>query len=106
MFSRIVTMRPKPGNITALTKALDEEVLPLLRKQDGFRDEICLVSSDAKKAIVISFWNRKEQADAYGRTLYPQVVELVEKLLDETPMVKNYDVFSTSFYKTAVKETI
>ena len=106
MFSRIVTMRPKSNSITALMKALDEQVLPLLRKQEGFRDEICLLSSDTKKAIVISFWDRKEQAEAYGRTVYPKVLETVEKHLDDTPMVKNYEVFSSTFYKMAIKEAL
>ena len=105
MFSRIVTMRPKSDSITQLTKMLDEQILPLLRKQDGFRDEVCLLSSDTKKAVVISFWDREQQADAYGRTAYPKVLEMVDKYLDETPAVKTYNVFSSTFYKLAVAAT-
>jgi quinol monooxygenase YgiN len=106
MFARIVTMRPKGNNILQLTKALEEQVLPVLRKQDGFEDEVCLISSDTKKAIVISFWQRQEQADKYATTTYPQILETVKHLLDDTPAVKSYDVFSSTFYKTAVKATV
>ena len=106
MFSRIVTMRPKHDGITALTKELDEHILPLLRKQEGFRDEICLLSSDAKKIVAISFWDREEQAKAYDRTIYPKVVESVEKYLSEVPFVKTYDVVSDTFYKKAIKEAV
>lgn len=106
MFSRIVTLRPKTNTVLQLTKALEEQVLPMLRKQDGFQDEICLISPDKNKAMVISFWGRKEQAEAYGRTAYPQVLETVKHLLEEAPVVKNYDILSSTFYKTAEKATI
>ena len=106
MFSRIVTMRPKPNSAVQLTKMLEEQVLPSLRKQDGFRDQVCLLSSDTKKVIVISFWDRQEQADAYGRTTFPQVLETVKHLLEETPAVKAYDVLSSTVHKTAIKATV
>ena len=106
MFSRIVTMRPKTDSIVQLTKMLDEQILPILRKQEGFRDEVCLLSEDTSKAVIVSFWDRKEQAETYGRTVYPQILESVKKLLDETPVVRNYDVLSSTFHKLAEKATV
>jgi hypothetical protein len=106
MFARIVTMRPKGNTILQLTKALEEKVLPVLRKQDGFEDEVCLVSPDSKKAIVISFWQRQEQADKYAAVAYPQILESVKHLLEETPVLKSYDVLSSTFYKTPAKTTV
>lgn len=106
MFSRIVTMRPKAGSSTKLTQMLEDQILPILRKQAGFKDEISLLSPDATKAIVVSFWDGKEQADAYGRTVYPQVLEMAKDLLEEDPIVKNFEVVSSTFYKTAVKATV
>ena len=106
MFVRIVTMRPNGNNMPQLTKALEEQVLPMLRKQDGFEDDVCLVSAGSKKAILISFWQRQEQADTYAATTYPQILEAVKHLLEKTPAVKSYDVISSTFYKTAVKATI
>jgi hypothetical protein len=64
------------------------------------------VSQDTKKTIVISFWGRQEQADKYGSTAFPKILETVKHLLEETPIVKNYDVLSSTFYKTAVKATV
>jgi len=106
MFSRILTMHPKSNSITKLTTALEEQVLPQLRKQEGFKDEIFFLSPDTKDAVVISFWDRKEQAEAYGRTAYPQVLQSVKDLLEETPQVKNYDIVSSTFIKTGVKATV
>lgn len=106
MVSRIVTLRPKVNTVLQLTKALEEQVLPVLRKQDGFQDEVCLISPDKHKAIVISFWGRQEQADAYARNAYPQVLETVRHLLEETPVVKKYDILSSTFYKAVEKVTV
>jgi quinol monooxygenase YgiN len=106
MFSRILTMHPKPNSITHLTKALEEQVVPQLRKQEGFMDEICFVSPDAKDAFVITFWDRKEHAEAYGRTAFPQVLQVVKNFLEESPQTKAYDVVSSTFLNTVVKASV
>lgn len=106
MFSRIVTMRPKSDSSAKLTKTLEEQIMPILRKQAGFRDEIILLSPDSTKAVAVSFWDEKEKAEAYGRTAYPQVLEIVKDLLEENPSVKSFDVLSSTFNKTAVKATV
>jgi hypothetical protein len=43
MFARTVSFRLKPGRSAEFTQVFDKEVLPVLRKQDGFQDEITLV---------------------------------------------------------------
>jgi hypothetical protein len=40
MFARSVSFRLKPNSIAAFTKLIEDETLPLLRKQKGFQDEI------------------------------------------------------------------
>jgi quinol monooxygenase YgiN len=106
MFSRIVTMHPKSSSVTQLTKALEDQILPILRKQEGFQNEISFLSPDTKDAVVISFWDRQEHADAYARTAYPQVLQSIKNLLEDTPHVKNYDILSSTFQKVAVKAAI
>ena len=101
MFSRILTMHPKSNCITQLTKTLEEQVLPQLRKQEGFKDEIFFLSPDTKDAVVISFWDRKENAETYNRTAYPQALQSVKDFLEESPQVKTYDIVSSTFFKTA-----
>ena len=43
MFARSVSFRLKPNSIAAFTKLIEDETLPLLRKQKGFQDEITFV---------------------------------------------------------------
>ena len=40
MFARNVSLRLKPNTLNEFTRIFDEEVIPMLRKQSGFRDEI------------------------------------------------------------------
>lgn len=106
MFARIVTMRPRVGAADQLAKSLEEKILPMLRNQDGFKDEICLLNSDKKKAVVISFWERQEQAENYAATAYPQILATVKHLIEEAPIIKNYDVLSSTFHTAAVEATV
>ena len=40
MFARKVSMRLKPGSIAKFSLLMEREVIPKLRKQNGFQDEI------------------------------------------------------------------
>lgn len=103
MFARHVTMRLKPDLETKFTSIVDEQILPLLRKQDGFRDEIAFVTPERSLAVGISFWDSKENADAYDRTSFPDVLKTLSQVLDGTPTVENFEVVSSTFHKTAAK---
>jgi len=106
MFSRIVTMHLKPNNVVQLTKAVEEDVLPLLRKQEGFKDAIFFVSADGRDATAISLWDRKEDAESYNTKAYPQMLQKLTSLYDASPQVKTYDVFSSTFYKIAAEAAV
>lgn len=69
MFARKVSMQLK-GSISEFTQTLEREVLPLLRKQKGFQDEITFVSPDEKEAFGISLWDRADNAETYNRETY------------------------------------
>ncbi len=101
MFSRIVTMHLKPNHVTDLIQVIDNEVLPLLRKQEGFKDAVFFADSSGTEAMAISLWDRKENAETYGTKNYPQVVQSLTSLLDGTPHVKTLNVISSTFHKVA-----
>jgi heme-degrading monooxygenase HmoA len=101
MFARIVTMRLKPNAAADFNKTLEHEVVPLLRRRTGFRDEICLVAPNGADAIGISLWDSKEHAEAYNRETYPEAQKLLAKVLDGAPQVKTYDVPYTTLAKVA-----
>ena len=79
---------------------IENETLPLLRKQKGFQDEITFVVPGGAEAVGISLWDQKENADAYSRGTYPEVLKALAKVLDGTPQVQNWEVANSTFPKT------
>ena len=60
MFARSITMRLKPNSVTEFIQTLQNEIDPLLRKEQGFRGHIAFVVPDGTEAVAISFWDRKQ----------------------------------------------
>jgi len=86
-----VTLHVKPNQSKEVAKAIDKEVLPILRKANGFRDLITM-SRDNNETVGISLWNTKEQADAYAKDTFPQVSKILEPLITGAPEVRNFEV--------------
>ena len=101
MFARSVTIRLKPNSAVEFNRTFEKDILPLLQKQKGFRDEISLVASNGSEAVGISLWDQKENAEAYNRTTYPEVQKLLSKVSEGTPQVQTYEVGSSTFHKVA-----
>ena len=101
MFTRIVTMRLKPNSASEFTQTIEKKILPILRKQKGFRDEVTLIAPGGHEAVGISFWDSREQADAYNAGGYPEVLRELNPLLDGTPRVQTYDVANSTVHKIA-----
>jgi heme-degrading monooxygenase HmoA len=103
MFARSVTIHLTPNSVAEFTRTLDQEIIPLLRKQKGFQDEISLVIPNGTEAVAISFWDKKENAEAYSRTTYPEVQKALAKVLDGTPEVQTYDVGNSTLHQIAAR---
>ena len=103
MFARRVSVVLKPNSVEEFTRTIKDEVLPLLRKQKGFKDEIAFVAPDGTEAGAISSWNQKENAATYYQTIYPQVLEFLAKVIEGTPEIKMYEDSNPSYHKIAAR---
>jgi len=101
MFTRRVYMHLKPNSVAELTQRLEKEIIPLLRKQKGFQDEITFVAPSGTEAFGISLWDRAESAEAYNRGTYPEVTKLLATVVDGPPQVETYNVANSTFHKIA-----
>lgn len=106
MFARKVSMHLKPNSVAEFTQRLDKEVIPLLRKQKGFQDEITFVVPGGTEAFGISLWENKENAEAYNRGSYSEVTKMLGRVVEGTPKVETYDVVNSTFHKIAVAVTV
>ena len=105
MFTRHVIMQLKSNAATEFANVIDSKVLPLLRKQKGFRDLISFVALDRSEAIAISFWDSKEEAEAYNVTGYPEVLKTLTGIVEGTPRVGTAEVVTSTFQKLAAAKT-
>jgi len=103
MFARSVSLHLKPNSVAEFTRALENEVIPLLRKQKGFQDEITFIAPGGNEAVGISLWDQKNDAEAYHRGTYPEVQKALAKVLDGPPQVKTYEVSNSTFHKIAAR---
>ena len=103
MFARNVTLHLKPNTSAEFTRTVETDVLPLLRRQDGFKDEMTLVAADGADVVAISLWEKKENAEAYGRDTYPEVLKSLSKVVEGTPQIESYEVSNSTFHKIAAR---
>ena len=101
MYARNVSIHLKPSMLNDFNKTFEQEVLPTLRKQKGFKDEITFFVPDSNDLIAISLWDNKENGEAYNTTGYPEVLKLLAKTFDGTPKVRTSEVIHSTFHKVA-----
>ena len=101
MIAREVTMDLKTDSQTTFTKKLETEIIPVLRSQKGFQDEIALVRTGGRKAVAISLWDSKENADNYSNSKYQEVLKDMKDVIDGTPKVETYEVSNSTWHKIA-----
>jgi heme-degrading monooxygenase HmoA len=102
MFTRVVELTSKSGKSKQLCDTIDEKVLPILRKQRGFVDEMVLVSADEPDQVLgISIWNSRADAEKYHRDEYPKVHETVRHLLEGEPGIRTFDVHTSTGHRIA-----
>ena len=99
MYARRVSMKLKPNSAAEFTALLDKDVIPVLRKQSGFKDEITFLVPGGTEAFGLSLWDTKQNADNYNRGSYAQVTKILEKVVDGTPRVETYEVANSTFHK-------
>ncbi len=105
MFIRIVKMTCKPGQAKQACQNINDKILPILKKQQGFLGEILLVSTTNPDHLPgQSFWNTREEAERYHRDQFPKIREMMQDGLTGAPQVETCDVeISTTHRITAGK---
>jgi hypothetical protein len=101
MFARHITLQLKPNFEKEFPVYFEKEILPLLKQRKGFVDELLLVTPERKEMVAISLWEKKEHAELYHRELYPKVEKMLEKFVQGTPIIKNFDAEYSTFHKIA-----
>jgi hypothetical protein len=102
MFARNISIHLKPNTLTEFSHAIESEIVPMLRKQAGFRDELVLTGEGTNNVNAISLWDTKEQADAYATTTYAEILKSLDRYMDGPPKVRVSTVSHSTMHKLSV----
>jgi heme-degrading monooxygenase HmoA len=95
-FARNVHFKIKNGKEKEFTSLFENEIIPMLRKQNGFQNELTFVNPD--EAVGVSLWDNRKSAEAYQASTYPQILAKLNPVIVGTPTVKTYDVTATTLH--------
>ncbi len=88
-FARTIHFQIKNGKEQEFVGLFEKEVLPMLRKQEGFQEEVTLVNP--KGAYAISLWDNRKNAETYQTATYPQVLAKLTPVLEGTPELETFE---------------
>jgi len=94
-------MHLKADRVGDLIKKMENEIIPLLRQQQGFLDEITLISQSGKEVYAYSFWENSADAERYDKNVFAQVTNLLAGVIDGTLRIHTYMVANSTFHKMA-----
>jgi len=100
MFTRVVELISKQGKSRELSSTINDKIVPILKKQAGFVDEIVLVSDvESNRVLALSFWKTSEDAERYQREQYNSVRATLQSLLEAEPVVRTFEVHTSTGHK-------
>ena len=106
MFARNVSFHLKSNMLSDYTRTFDKDILPLLRKQNGFKDEITFSNPNCNDVTAVSIWDKKASAEAYNTNSYPEVLKTMARFIEGTPKVLTSAVVNSTFHKLAVHAAV
>jgi heme-degrading monooxygenase HmoA len=93
MEARVVDLRILPTEAREVVRIFRDSVLPVARRQQGFKGALLLTDDETGVGISISLWETeedREEGEANG--FYQQQIRKFSDLLTETPVRKHYNV--------------
>jgi hypothetical protein len=99
VYARNVTFRIKPNMQHDYTHTFENQILPLLKKQKGFKEEITLCNPSSQDAVSISLWEHKNNADDYNTRAYPEVLKTLGNVIDGTPRVQTFETVVSTLHR-------
>jgi len=101
MFVRKVTTFLQPNSISKFSLLMEQEIIPMLRKQDGFQDALTFFAPREDAVTAISLWDEASNAEAYSHGTYLEVLKKLAALTEGTPNEHTYEVVNSTFHRIA-----
>jgi quinol monooxygenase YgiN len=89
----------KEGKQKEFVQLLESQILPVLREQAGFREELTLL--DGNRALVISLWDDRKHVQAYQSSVFPRLVDKMSPLIQGPPNAEIFEVATSTLSMAA-----
>ncbi|HEX5043689.1 MAG TPA: hypothetical protein VFV75_12335 [Candidatus Polarisedimenticolaceae bacterium] len=93
-FARNVHFTVKNGKVDEFQRLMNVEILPLVKKEKGFRQDLTLLGGNT--GMSVSLWDDRACAETYNAKTYPEVLKKLTPVLEGTPRVDTYDTIFTT----------
>jgi heme-degrading monooxygenase HmoA len=100
MFAHKLSMYLKNDGALAFKHRIEADIIPLLRKQKGFLEEITFLYLNGREVHAFSLWESAEHAEAFNRGTYPEVARMLASVIEGMPRVQTYEVFNSTIPKS------
>jgi heme-degrading monooxygenase HmoA len=102
MYLLLIEGSVKPGKKHDFINAWKKEILPNLKKQNGFVDEILNFSTtDQERAVGLCFWKTQEEGERYHREVLPRITNNLQELITGPPTVRSFTVEASETFRIA-----
>ncbi len=101
MYVRKVSMRLKSESSSEFIRKMENEIIPLLRKQHGFLDEMTLLAQSGKEVYAYSFWESSTDAENYEKNEFGRITGMLAGVIEGSLRVHTYTVANSTFHKMA-----
>ncbi len=101
MFVRKVMTVLKPNSISKFSLLMEQEIIPMLRKETGFQDELSFFAPGEDAVTTITLWDKAPSAEAYSKGTYLEALKKLAALIEGIPKVDTYEVVNSTFHKIA-----
>jgi heme-degrading monooxygenase HmoA len=97
MFARILAFEVKLEEKEEFVKVVNDQVLPILKKQIGFLEILPFFQKKMKeeKVLTVSLWTTRRDAERYEREFYPKVADILKPFLTAPAVVNYYNLETT-----------
>jgi heme-degrading monooxygenase HmoA len=96
MIARVGTTQVHPHKVDEGQRLWEEQIIPAMKKQKGFKNVFVLGDSKTHKVITVSIWESVADAEAWEKCVEQNTLK--GKLKDKATSVPKPDVYEVKLY--------
>jgi hypothetical protein len=96
----------KPNTLAQFISTFKKEVLPVLYKQQGFKDVITFATPGSSSVLALSLWDTQKNAEMYNSKTYNDVLKMLTNVLESAPKLENTEVLHSTFHEIRTAKPI